>query len=167
MNRAASINHDKLILNLAGSLSVTAALIHLMVMPEHFEEWWGYGIFFFVVASAQMLYGVILFWQSWELGPSLPALWQDQGRMVYLAGIGGNLIVMVLYGITRTIGVPVGPSAGEIEALSPTSLTSKGLELALIGCLLVLLRWSRSRTVRQSLHERPRRILARLTRMVK
>ena len=33
-------------------LSALAALIHLWVMPEHFGEWWGYGAFFLVAASA-------------------------------------------------------------------------------------------------------------------
>jgi hypothetical protein len=26
--------------------SLVAALIHLWVIPEHFEEWWGYVLFF-------------------------------------------------------------------------------------------------------------------------
>jgi hypothetical protein len=39
----------------AASLSLAAALIHLWVMPEHFEEWWGYGTFFLATAAAQLL----------------------------------------------------------------------------------------------------------------
>jgi hypothetical protein len=44
------------ILYVAAALSLLAALIHLRVMPEHFEEWWGYGTFFLVCAVAQVLY---------------------------------------------------------------------------------------------------------------
>ena len=42
------------ILYAAAALSLLAALIHLWVMPEHFEEWWGYGAFFFVAAAVQL-----------------------------------------------------------------------------------------------------------------
>jgi hypothetical protein len=30
------------------TLSTFAALIHLWVMPEHFAEWWGYGVLFLI-----------------------------------------------------------------------------------------------------------------------
>ena len=33
------------VLYAAAALSLLAALIHLWVTPEHFEEWWGYGAF--------------------------------------------------------------------------------------------------------------------------
>jgi hypothetical protein len=45
---------------LYAALSLLAALIHLRVMPEHFEEWWGYGTFFLVCTVAQGLYVPIL-----------------------------------------------------------------------------------------------------------
>jgi hypothetical protein len=32
-------------------LSLGAAGIHFAVLGSHFEEWWGYGVFFAVVAS--------------------------------------------------------------------------------------------------------------------
>ena len=28
----------------ATALSLIAGLVHLWVTPEHFEEWWGYGV---------------------------------------------------------------------------------------------------------------------------
>jgi hypothetical protein len=45
---------------LYAALSLLAALIHLRVMPEHFEEWWGYGTFFLVCTVAQGLYVPLL-----------------------------------------------------------------------------------------------------------
>src|SRR5215208_4412266 len=44
----------------AAGLSLVAALLHLWVMPEHFEEWWGYGTFFLVVSVAQAVYVALL-----------------------------------------------------------------------------------------------------------
>ena len=76
------------VLYAAAALSLLAALIHLWVTPEHFEEWWGYGAFFLVAALAQMLYApLVLVWPT---------------RTVLLLGIGGNLAIVVLYLLTRT-----------------------------------------------------------------
>ena len=60
----------------AATLSLLAGLIHLWVTPEHFEEWWGYGVFFLVAAAAQILYVPIVL--------LLPT------RIVLLGGIAGQ-----------------------------------------------------------------------------
>ena len=119
---------SKMILYLAAALSLFAALIHLWVMPEHLEEWWGYGTFFLGAAMAQGLYGLALLRWSWQ-----PLL---------LLGIGGNLAVIVLYGISRTVGIPFfGPHVGEVEGVGIADLFATTSELALVVALLgVLLR---------------------------
>ena len=43
------------ILRAAMAFSLLAAA-HLWVVPEHLEEWWGYGMFFLVLAAAQVVY---------------------------------------------------------------------------------------------------------------
>jgi hypothetical protein len=43
-------------LHTAALLSLAAALIHLWAAPEHFREWWGYGVFFLSAASAQAIF---------------------------------------------------------------------------------------------------------------
>ena len=83
----------------AATLSLMAALVHLWVTPEHFEQWWGYGAFFLVAGAAQVLYTPLVL--------LLPT------RIVLLLGIAGNLAIVVLYLLTRTVGIPVfGPEAG-------------------------------------------------------
>jgi hypothetical protein len=44
----------------AAALSLVAGLVHLGVAPEHFEEWWGYGVFFLVASAAQVFYVPLL-----------------------------------------------------------------------------------------------------------
>src|SRR5829696_7970366 len=67
----------------AAALSLLAALLHLWVAPEHFEEWWGYGAFFLVAAASQVLYApLVLLWPT---------------RIVLLLGIAGNLTTGALY----------------------------------------------------------------------
>jgi len=111
----------------AAALSLLAALIHLWVVPEHFEEWWGYGAFFLVAAAAQVLYApLVLLWPI---------------RIVLLLGIAGNLAIVVLYLLTRTVGIPLfGPGAGEVEGVGFIDLcatTSEvGIAVALGAALL-------------------------------
>ena len=45
-------------LRASAALSLLAAAMHLWVVPEHLEEWWGYGAFFLVCAFAQGLYAL-------------------------------------------------------------------------------------------------------------
>ena len=103
----------------AAALSVFAALIHVWVMPEHFDEWWGYGAFFLVVAAGQGLYGVVLL--RWPR------------RSLLLLGIVFNLGIVALYLVTRTTGIPfLGPHAGEVEAVGAVDLLATMTELALV-----------------------------------
>ena len=115
------------VLYAAAALSLLAALIHLWVTPEHFEEWWGYGAFFLVAALAQVLY--------------VPLLLSRPTRPVLLLGIGSNLAIVVLYLLTRTVGIPLfGPAAGETEGVglvdSCATASEVGIAVALGAALL-------------------------------
>ena len=111
----------------AAALSLLAALIHLWATPEHFEEWWGYGAFFLVAALAQALYApLVLIWPT---------------RMVMFWGIAGNLAIVALYLLTRTVGIPLfGPGAGEVEGVGFIDLcataSEAGIAVALGAALL-------------------------------
>jgi hypothetical protein len=122
----------------AASLSLVAALIHLWVAPEHFEEWWGYGAFFLATAAAQLLY--------------VPLLLRWPSRTILLAGIAGNLAIVVLYLLTRTVGIPLlGPEAGKVEGVGHADLgattSEMGIALALGTVLLRDTTPERRRTV--------------------
>jgi uncharacterized protein (DUF305 family) len=115
-------------LYLAVVFSLVAALIHLWTMPERFEEGWGYGMFFLIAAIAQGLYGTTLL--RWPRQP------------LFLLGIGGNLLIMIigLYLVTRTVGISFfGPSAGGVEEVGAIALSATMSELALVIVLGALL----------------------------
>ena len=115
-----------ILLYAAATLSLVAALIHAWVMPEHFDEWWGYGTFFFVVALAQWFYALALL--RWPRQPT------------FLLGILGHLAIIGLYIVTRTAGIPLfGPHAGEVEEIGVVDITSKLAELALVISLVALM----------------------------
>lgn len=113
-------------------LSAIASGLHVLATPEHFEEWVGYGLVFLVMAGAQAVYAVLLLF----LGPRRWLLW---------AGIIGNGLIIGLYVVTRTVGIPLfGPEAGEVESVSLLDATSKLTELALMVCLARLLQHDRT-----------------------
>jgi hypothetical protein len=107
----------------AAALSLLAAAMHLWVVPEHLEEWWGYGTFFVVLAAAQGLYALGLLRRA----PSRPLL---------LLGVAGNLAVVIIWLVTRTAGVPLlGPHAGEVEGIGALDLTCTLAEVGIVAGL--------------------------------
>ena len=119
---------------MAVALTLGAAMIHVWAMPEHFGEWWFYGVLFLLAALLQGFYGV--------------ALWLWGGRKIFLLGIGGNLAIVVFYLITRTVGVPFGPHVGEVEAVGVLDLTATMCEVALVVTLAVLYRMGKEVPIR-------------------
>lgn len=112
-------------LRVAAALSLLAAAIHLWVVPEHLQEWWGYGAFFLMLAVVQGLYGFGLLRR-----PSRPYL---------LLGATGNLAVVILWLVTRTTGIPLlGPHAGEIEGVGVLDLACTLGEVGIVATLGVL-----------------------------
>ena len=107
---------------------MVAALAHLAATPEHLSECWGYGSFFLAAALAQGVYAT--------------ALLRRPSRRMLLAGILGNSAIVLLYLATRTLGVPpVGPEAGEVEAVGALDACATVSEVVLIEALAVLLFW--------------------------
>ena len=116
----------------AAVASATAGIIHAYYMPEHFEMWVGYGIFFLVSTICQVALALVLLAD------------QPIHRQVLWAGILGNAAIIIMWIIARTIGNPLGPMAGEIEEIGLLDTASKIAELTVIVCLAMLLRESKS-----------------------
>ncbi len=111
-------DRPKGVLYAVAALAALAALIHVWVMPEHFREWWGYGAFFLVAALAQVVY--------------VPLLLRWPNRTILLLGVGGNLAIILLYLLTRTMGIPFfGPHAGEVEGVGFSDLCATASELGI------------------------------------
>jgi len=107
-------------------LSLEAALVHMWFIPEHFMEWWGYGMFFVGAAIGQAAYGPLL-------------IWRRNSVALLHAGIWANTGVLALYVLTRVYGIPLGPHALVVESVGPLDLMSVVSELALVVLLVSLL----------------------------
>jgi hypothetical protein len=132
-----------LAVRMAGGLCLVAAALHAALIDAHLEEWWGYGLFFVVASIGQAVLGLILF--SLPRSPAWPASqWRAWKRRLFLAGALGNLAVIVLYVITRTLGIPFfGPEAGEVAGIGPADLPTKLAEAGAVVLLALLYRDAR------------------------
>jgi hypothetical protein len=118
----------------AAGAAVLSAAVHLSVTGEHFGESALYGGFFLVLAAAQLAWGVRLL-----LRPS---------RAWLSAGAAASVLVALLWLATRTIGMPVGPAAGEIEDVGVLDVVASVAEVAVAACALAAFRvadgWKRA-----------------------
>jgi len=111
---------------LLAAASFGAAIIHAAFAPGHFEEDWAHGLFFAVSAWLQVALAV--------------ALVAHPRRWVFRLGLL-NLGVIVVWVVSRTTGLPFGPSSGVAEDVGVPDLIATGLEaVVVIGCALMLLR---------------------------
>jgi hypothetical protein len=105
--------------------SLAASGIHFAVMADHFAEAFVFGLFFAVVAWAQALWAVAV-----VVAPV---------RIVLTSGIIGNLAVIAVWAMSRTVGVPLGPEPWTPESIGPADLLCGVLEGAIVlGCVLLL-----------------------------
>jgi hypothetical protein len=104
----------------ASTLSVGAALIHTIVIPPHVVESLLYGAFFAGLAAAQLGWAVLV------VARPCPR--------VLAAGVALNAGVVLLWGATRSVGIPLGVAAGSREPVGALDATCALLELGVIAC---------------------------------
>jgi hypothetical protein len=91
----------RLLLRGAAITSTVAAIIHFAVSGEHFQEYWGFGVFMLVAAWLQL---------AWAVGVAV-----RPSRPVLAAGAVLNAAVIAAYLVTRTVGDVIGPTPHEVE----------------------------------------------------
>jgi hypothetical protein len=106
---------------LAAGLSVGAAAIHFAVIGEHYAEYPAYGVFFALLA-----------W--FQIGWAFAYVVRRDARLAGLAVVvnAGAIVVWVL---SRTAGLPIGPEPWTPEAIGPLDTVATALEAAMIAVL--------------------------------
>jgi hypothetical protein len=110
---------------LTAALAFIAGAIHAVASSQHFSEYWLFGVFFCVLAVAQLGWGVWVY--------SKPT------RQALLAGVVLNAPVVVIWLVSRTAGVPIGPDAWNPEAVGAidAAATLDECLIVMLVCLLV------------------------------
>ena len=111
---------------IASVATAGSALVHFAVAPEHFAEWWGFGLFFVLCAEVQL---------GWAL-----LLGRIRNNRMLAVGIAGSLALVGVWALSRTTGLPFGPEPGVPEEIGLPDVVSVVLELTAAGaCAWVLL----------------------------
>lgn len=108
------------LVRLAAVLSGAAAAVHLSVARLHFDEYWLFGVGFVVAGVLQLAWAV--------------AIWRrNADRRLLIAGGAVQLTIALVWVISRTAGLPYGPSAGAAESIGPLDAQSTFDELLIVA----------------------------------
>lgn len=103
-------------------LSGLAAGIHAAVVSEHLEEDWLFGAFFVVLT---------VFQAGWAL-----AIVRRPTPGTALVGAVASAVVLVLWVLSRTTGMPIGPHPWIPEAVGPLDVASGIAEVGIVALAL-------------------------------
>jgi signal transduction histidine kinase len=121
--------------------SVGAALVHADVIDSHFQVSALYGWFFVVSAVTQLAWGLLAVWRL------------DRALLVW--GAVGNGLIVLLWVVTRTVGLPIGPEPWQPETTGALDVLATVLELALVvGAVASLTGTTGVRGSRQKMNSR-------------
>jgi hypothetical protein len=116
---------DRYLRGAVAIMTLSAAAIHFAMAPDHFGEYWLFGAFF--VASG---------WVQIGLAAAVVA---RPGRRLYWFGLAVQSLIVALWIVTRTSGLPVGPEHWEAEAVAAVDSICSGFEVATALGFAVLL----------------------------
>jgi hypothetical protein len=121
-----------------GICVVVSGSAHGLVTQQHFQEWWGYGVFFLATAICLVGFGLALITDA--IDPRyMPGDVNRIRRLMYTAGVIGIVSILGLYALTRTTGIPLGPGSGSVESVGAIDLIAKSTEVLAVAGLAVLL----------------------------
>ena len=125
---------------LVGACVIVSGSAHGLVTQQHFQEWWGYGVFFLTMAICLIGFGLALITDA--IDPRyMPGDVNRIRRVMYTVGAIGIVAILGLYLLTRTTGIPLGPGSGSVESVGVIDLLAKATEvLAVIGLVVLLLK---------------------------
>lgn len=113
-------------LAVTAGVMASAGVIHLLYGPEHMMEWMGFGLAFYAMGIAQIAGAAVL----------LAGVRSGAARSV---AIWGNLAIVAVWVVSRTVGLPVGPEPWHREALGAADILCTVAEvwIALVVTVLV------------------------------
>jgi hypothetical protein len=108
-----------------GALSIVTGVLHAKAMVDHASHYWPFGVCF----------GLLTCWQT---GWGVRAYRAQLSRRALVAGAWVNVAVVLVWLTSRTVGVPIGPWAGEPEALGMIDIMASLDELVIVAMVASL-----------------------------
>jgi hypothetical protein len=107
-------------------LSVAAGVIHAVAMVDHFSHWWAYGAFFLVITYAQILWGIWVYRHPGD-------------RRYFVAAAVGNLLIVGVWVVSRTVGVPIGPDTWNPERVGAMDIMASLDQVVLAATIVAMI----------------------------
>src|SRR5215218_1107623 len=93
-------------------LSISAGIIHLLLIQEHMKESFMWGIFFLITGIAQLIFGIIIIIIGRKVSPINKSI-------LYYFGIIGNALLVGIFVLVRLITPPFSSEAAPVNELEP------------------------------------------------
>ena len=116
-------------------LSMSAGIIHLLLVQEHMEESFIWGISFLISAIAQIIYSIFIIIIAEKLSPL-------NKWLLYYFGIAGNALLVGIFVMARIFTPPFSSEAAPINELEPNGIVTIIIEIFLIVLLAYLIKSS-------------------------
>jgi FtsP/CotA-like multicopper oxidase with cupredoxin domain len=119
----------------AALLTIGAALIHLAAAPAHLGEYLPFGLFFLASGSLQIVLAIEVV--------ARPT------RRLVLALAASSLALVGLWFVSRTVGLPIGPTPGVPETIGLADVICQAMEVFASVLFLALAVWPARLSVRR------------------
>jgi hypothetical protein len=113
-------------------LSMSAGITHLLLVQEHMEESFIWGISFLISGIAQIIYSIFITLVAEKLPPL-------KKWLLYFFGIAGNALLVGIFVMARLFTPPFSREAAPINELEPNGIITIIIEVLLTVLLAYLI----------------------------
>jgi hypothetical protein len=130
------IQRRRIIISIA-ILSMAAGTIHILLIHEHIQASFWWGMFFLISGGAQVIYGIIIGFVKKS----------NNSTALYYIGIVGNVIMFVIFILARLVTPPFSPEGTPENELDPNGIITLIIEAAIAILLTYILKYKQMRTI--------------------
>lgn len=113
-------------------LSLSAGIIHLLLVQEHLEESYAWGVFFIFMGVFQIVYG-----------SAILLIAGRAGTILFYTGVAGNMAFIGVFIYARLLTPPFAPEAGPIQELELNGVMTLILQALIVALLAYSLKSNR------------------------
>jgi hypothetical protein len=127
-------NVRKCLFNFVGLLSISAGIIHVLLVQEHMEEAVIWGLFFLGIGISQLTFGIIF------MILIKVSLRNKAALLLYYIGIVGNTLLVAIFMLARLFVPPFSPEPTPVTELEANGIITVIIEILVISLLIYLVK---------------------------
>src|SRR5919112_4357779 len=131
---------EKYIFISIAALTMAAGIIHILLVKEHMEESYMWGIGFIVMGISQLMYGGVFVVFANNLRKVFK---RSVVRSFYSIGIVGNVSLVATFIYVRLFVPPFSPEAIPINEIEANGILTVVMEIFIVGLLVYLVKRER------------------------